>query len=241
MVRTPLFSKILLFLLVIHSSAENTGFNVTMLPYSSKSLDPYMTRRTLKSLHTQHYQKHIKTVNAMIRTIDALEESSLEDVMRYSQRWNRPLFSNAAQAWNLAFFFKCMTSNFRPPSPKLESIIVEHFGSFDNFKKDFAAAGRSVFGSGWAWLVYDSENDSLLIRTTSGADNPLVESDAYSLVLTIDVWEHAYYLDYENRRIEYIDSYLDNLVDWMFVAENIERAKSLAIEDPEATQDQQSN
>ena len=133
---------------------------------------------------------------------------------------NVALFNNAAQSWNHQFYWQCMkSSGGGRPVGKLGAMIDSSFGSFDEFKKQFAAAGNTAFGSGWAWLVYDGKQ--LAITKTIGAGTPLVSGS--TPILTMDVWEHAYYLDYQNKRDTYIDTFLDKLVNWGFVLQNLER------------------
>lgn len=121
----------------------------------------------------------------------------------------------------VAFFRDCMSpSGGGQPSGKLMEMITSSFGSFDEFKKQFATAGNTAFGSGWAWLVYDGSK--LAVTKTIGADNPI--TDGLTPILTMDVWEHAYYLDYQNLRNKYVDTFLDKLVNWDFVAANLDKA-----------------
>lgn len=204
-----------------------TVFKVLPLPYGYNGLEPHLSNTTMRVQHDKTYRKHIMTMNAMIQTIDRLEESSIEEIMFDSHQWNRPLFHNAAQSWNLEFFFKCMTSKYHPPSPSLTKRLSKDFTSVEEFKIQFFKTGMSIFGSGWVWLVYNSSTNKLFIASTSGADNPLMENENYTPILALDVWEHAYFMDYHHRRDAYINVFLETLVDWRFVEENLVKAKKL--------------
>ncbi len=145
-----------------------------------------------------------------------------------SYQWNKPLYNQAAQCWNHDFYFKCMTSNYLPPSKSLMERISNDFGSFHRFAIEFRKAGNAAFGSGWAWLVHDATTGELFVTHTIGADNPIVLNEYYRPILAMDVWEHAYYLDYQNRRKDYTATFLKALVDWKFVEENLLRVEAEA-------------
>lgn len=212
--------------LVVFSRAE---FNTLPLPYSYKSLEPHLSREVLELHHDNYYRNYAATLNDMLRTIERLEGSSLEEVMLDSYRWNKPLYNHAAEVWNHHFYFKCMTSIHHPPSRSLLERITNDFGSFDRFEVDFRKAGNSAFGSGWAWLVYNSQSGKLFVMNTIGADNPMVQNENYWPILTMDVWEHAYYLDYQNRRKDYTKAFINSLVDWVFVEETLSRVEVEAV------------
>jgi Fe-Mn family superoxide dismutase len=161
----------------------------------------------------------------MLGTIERLEGSSLEEIMLDSYRWNKPLYNRAAQVWNHRFYFNCMTSNYHPPSRSLLERIKNNFGSFDRFELDFRKAGNSAFGSGWAWLVYDALTQKLVVTSTIGADTPMMQNENHWPILTMDVWEHAYYFDYQNRRKDYTKAFINHLVDWTFVEETLSRVE----------------
>jgi Fe-Mn family superoxide dismutase len=179
--------------------------------------------------HGNHYRNYVTTLNEMLQTIERLEESSLEGIMLDSYRWNKPLYNHAAQVWNHHFYFKCMTANYRPLSRSLLERITKDFGSFDRFETDFRKAGNSAFGSGWAWLVYNSLTGKLVVTSTIGADNPMIQNEDHWPILTMDVWEHAYYSDYQNRRKDYTKAFINFLVDWTFVEESLSRAEVEAV------------
>uniref|UniRef100_A0A7S4WK62 Superoxide dismutase n=1 Tax=Ditylum brightwellii TaxID=49249 RepID=A0A7S4WK62_9STRA len=196
------------------------------LPYGYKALEPIIGRRTLEIHHDKHHAKYVNTMNLMISGTN-LESMSLEDIIKTAAKTkNQALFNNAAQAWNHAFYWKCMSPNGGgSPQGKLAEMIISSFGSVQDFLDQFAEMGNTAFGSGWAWLVYDQKKKTLSVTKTIGADNPMTR-DGLIPILTMDVWEHAYYLDYQNLRPSYIEKFLAKLVNWDYVSDNLERAMS---------------
>mmetsp|Transcript_6845 Transcript_6845/g.13363 ORF Transcript_6845/g.13363 Transcript_6845/m.13363 type:complete len:262 (+) Transcript_6845:144-929(+) len=202
------------------------------LPYATTALEPHINHPTLEVHHGKHYKKYVDTTNSILGDgsvgIGTKKKKSLEDIIRESARQQQKsssstaLFNNAAQAWNHAFYFKCM----RPPGSSdavtattVGAAIKRSFGTYQSFRDSFVKAANTAFGSGWAWLVYDTATDALLVTKTIGADNPLTTAGHVPL-LTIDVWEHAYYLDYQNMRATYVDAFVDKLINWEFVEQN---------------------
>lgn len=191
------------------------------LPYSLDALEPHISRRTLAAHHGHHHAAYVEKTRALVRNTP-LESASLDEIVRSSVRAT-PLFNSAAQAWNHAFYWQCM----RPggggeAQGALAKLIKDQFGSRSAFSQQFVTSAGDQFGSGWAWLVLDGSR--LRIVATSNADTPLVTTQVP--LLTIDVWEHAYYLDFQHRRLDYITAFLAHLVDWNFVNENLTRALS---------------
>jgi superoxide dismutase, Fe-Mn family len=191
------------------------------LPYANDALEPYISRRTLAVHHGNHHAAYVEKTRALVRHTP-LESASLEEIVRSSGR-PTPLFNAAAQAWNHAFYWQCM----RPggggeAQGAVAQLIKDQFGSRSAFSQQFVAAAGDQFGSGWAWLVLDGSR--LRIVATANADTPIVTTQVP--LLTIDVWEHAYYLDFQHRRLDYIATFLAHLVDWNFVNENLSRALS---------------
>jgi len=194
--------------------ASSSKIEVQQLPYDYSALEPYISTKTMQFHHDKHYGKYIATTNQLIENTD-LASSDLITIMKKSHNTNQGLFNSAAQSWNHEFYWKCMKpSGGGEVPPKLKKAIDKSFGSVDEFRKQLAAAGNSIFGSGWAWLVETKTGDLEIVKT-GGAENPL--TDNKTPLLTIDVWEHAYYLDYQNVRSSYIDAFLDKLVNWSFV------------------------
>ena len=185
------------------------------LDYSKDGLSPIMSEETLDLHHGKHHQTYITKLNEFIKNTD-MEEMSLEKIiLKSSQDKNMAaLFNNASQHWNHNLFWKCM----KPKGggnipPRLEKRLIADFGSVENFKNEFKNAGVSQFGSGWCWLSV--KNDKLVVTKTANAANPLI--DNMRPILGCDVWEHSYYIDYRNRRPEYLEKFMENLVNWEFV------------------------
>jgi Fe-Mn family superoxide dismutase len=202
-------------------------FQLPPLPYDRTALEPHMSAQTLDIHHGKHHAAYVKNLNDLVAGTP-MASKSLEEVILESGRdiENKgKIFNNAAQVWNHPFFWQCMTpQGGSQPTGKLLEAINTAFGSPDGFKQQFKEAGVTQFGSGWAWLVLDK--GQLKITKTGNADLPMRHGQ--TALLTCDVWEHAYYLDYQNRRPDFIETFLGNLVNWAFVAENFESAQQQA-------------
>jgi Fe-Mn family superoxide dismutase len=217
-----MFVLIVITILTLCIVVSGATYDLPSLPYNTSDLQPLISSKTLEIHHGKHHAKYVNTMNSMVAGTH-LENQSLIKIMKESYNSNVPLFNNAAQTWNHSFYWKCMKpKGGGVPSGRLLKSIEASFGSFAEFRKQFTDAANSTFGSGWAWLVY--KNGALSVTKTIGADNPIVTSPGSIPILTCDVWEHAYYLDYQNMRPTYVDLFLDNLVNWDYVAENLERA-----------------
>ena len=192
------------------------------LPYSYDALEPSYSERTLRLHYDKHHRGYFdKTVKAIENT--EIADMPLERIIRMTAADpdKIALFRNAAQVWNHDMFWRSMRpSGGGRPANALAKLIDRDFGSFDKLKSVLAEAAVKQFGSGWAWLVYD--NGKLRVTATSDADTPLVEGAA--VLLAIDVWEHAYYLDYQNRRPEYVEAFFGKLANWDFAAERLAAA-----------------
>lgn len=189
------------------------------LPYDSKALEPYISAETLSFHHGKHHKAYVDNGNKLIAGTD-LEGLSIEEVIMKSAKdpSKAGVFNNAAQVWNHTFYWHSMKPNGGgKPSGKLAEKIDADFGSFDKFVEEFKTAAATQFGSGWAWLV--EENGKLKVTKTPNADLPMAHGQ--KALLTCDVWEHAYYLDYQNRRPDYVATFLDKLVNWDFAAKNL--------------------
>lgn len=200
------------------------AFELPPLPYPMNALEPHMSARTLEFHHGKHHKAYVDNANKMVQDTP-LAGKSLEEVIQATAKDDSKagVFNNVAQIWNHNFFWKSM----RPkgggrPTGDLARAIDESFGAYDKFREAFKAAGATQFGSGWAWLVF--EGGKLKVTKTANAVNPLVQGG--KPLLTYDVWEHAYYLDYQNRRPDFIDAFIDHLVNWDFAAENLVRARA---------------
>ena len=190
-------------------------FELPKLDYSNDALAPIMSAETLDLHHGKHHQTYITNLNKFIKDTE-MEDMSLEDIIKSSSKDSSKagIFNNASQHWNHNLFWKCMKPNGGGGLPsRLEKKLIEDFGSVDKFKEDFKQAGITQFGSGWCWLSLN--NDKLVVTKTANAVNPLI--DNIKPILGCDVWEHSYYIDYRNRRPEYLDKFVENLIDWEFV------------------------
>ncbi|OSQ40545.1 superoxide dismutase [Thalassospira mesophila] len=189
------------------------------LPYAYDALAPYMSAETLEFHHDKHHNAYVQTGNKLLEG-SGLEGKSLEELVlaTYADKSKGKLFNQVGQHWNHIEFWKMMKPNGGGNIPgELEKKIIEDFGSIEKFKEDFTAAGVGQFGSGWAWLVQDKDSGKLTTTNSPNAENPLVTG--HKVLLGCDVWEHSYYIDYRNKRPDYLKAFLDNLVNWEYVAE----------------------
>lgn len=187
------------------------------LPYAKNALEPHISENTINFHYGKHHQAYVTNLNKLIAGTE-LEGKTLEEIVKSS---TGGVFNNAAQVWNHTFYWNSMKPNGGgKPTGDLLTKIEADFGSFDNFATEFTTAGATQFGSGWAWLVL--EDGKLKVTKTANAETPLTTSA--TPLLTMDVWEHAYYLDFQNARPTYMESFLSNLVNWDFVAENLKNA-----------------
>ena len=190
------------------------AFTLPALPYAPEALEPSISARTMGFHHGKHHQTYVDNLNKLAAG-GKMVGLPLEDIIR--QTAGKPdqaaVFNNAAQVWNHTFFWKSMKPNGGgAPTGKLAERIKATFGGVDEFKKAFLEAGLAQFGSGWVWLV--QEGDALKIVKTSNADTPLAHKQ--TALLTCDVWEHAYYLDHQNRRKDFVEAFLNHLANWEF-------------------------
>jgi Fe-Mn family superoxide dismutase len=184
------------------------------LPYPRDALQPHISAETLDYHYGKHHQAYVDNLNKQIAGTDHADKP-LEDIVRSS---SGGVFNNAAQVWNHTFYWNCLSpSGGGEPTGKLAEAIVQAFGSFEQFKEQFTQTALTTFGSGWAWLVQRPDGQLALV-STSNAATPLTGSD--TALLTCDVWEHAYYVDYRNARPKYLEAFW-KLVNWSFVAERM--------------------
>ena len=199
-------------------------FELPPLPWDESALAPVISQRTIALHHGKHHATYVKKLNELVAGTRFVQ-MPLELVIASSVggEENRKIFNNAAQAWNHTFFWNCL----RPkgggaPTKSIAKRIDHDFGGYASFREQFAKAAVECFGSGWAWLV--SRSGKLEILATSNAGTPITMGA--TPLLALDVWEHAYYLDYENRRPEFVDAVIDRLLNWEFAAEQLEKAQS---------------
>ena len=196
------------------------SFELPSLPYANDALTPYMSAETLDFHHGKHHQTYVTNLNNLLKDHE-LQSSSLEDIVVKTSKdaSMAGIFNNAGQHWNHILFWQCMKPNGGGSIPsELEGRLNSDFGSVEQFKEAFIQAGTTQFGSGWAWLAID--NGKLVVTKSPNASNPLV--DGMKPILGCDVWEHSYYIDYRNKRPDYLKAFLDSLVNWEFVASQLD-------------------
>ena len=185
------------------------------LPYAKNALEPHISARTLEFHHDKHHKAYVDNANKLLEGTD-LARLDLEAIIKKAagDPSKAGIFNNAAQVWNHSFYWKCMKAGGGgAPTGAIAQKIDADFGSYEKFVEAFKNAGATQFGSGWAWLVLDGS--SLKITKTPNAENPMVQG--MKPLLVVDVWEHAYYLDYQNRRPDYLTTFADKLISWDFV------------------------
>lgn len=193
------------------------AFTLPSLPFSRSALEPIISAETLEFHYGKHHQAYLNNLNGLVEGKPEATMPLDELIMKAEGA----VFNNAAQVWNHSFYWNCLKpGGGGEPSGALLEAIDRDFGSFDAFKEEFSGAAAKLFGSGWAWLVLDG--GKLKITQTSNADLPMKHGQ--TALLTIDVWEHAYYIDYRNARPKYIEAVFDNLLNWDFAEQNLARA-----------------
>ncbi len=183
------------------------------LPYAMDALEPHMSRETLEYHYGKHHKTYVDKANGLLPGTE-FEHMPIEDIIRKA---SGPIFNNVAQIWNHSFFWNCLTPNGGEPSAALAAELSKAFGSVDDFKQKFTDTAINTFGSGWAWLVKKADG-TLDVVSTSNAGNPL--TDGHTPLLTCDVWEHAYYIDYRNARPKFLEAFWA-LCNWSFVERNL--------------------
>jgi superoxide dismutase, Fe-Mn family len=197
----------------------STPIELPELPYAQNALDPVISANTLSFHYGKHHKTYVDTLNKLVVGTE-FADMPLEKIIKATagNADKAAIFNNAAQVWNHNFYWKSLKpKGGGEPPQELKQLIEASFGSVEKCKKDFSAAAVGQFGSGWAWLV--KEGDKLKIAKTGNAANPLGSSQ--TALLTVDVWEHAYYLDYQNRRVDHVNAVLDKLINWDFAAQNL--------------------
>lgn len=202
-------------------------FELMPLPYAKDALEPYMSKETVDYHYEKHHKKYVENLNKLIKNT-AYENDTLLNIVEASksQYKNADIFNNAAQVWNHDFFWNSMvpTTSYSISTVALQR-LSDAFGSLSSFKEQFVETAKKEFGSGWIWLVMDSSKQ-LLITKTHDAYNPIVEGP-HTPLLCCDVWEHAYYLDYKNRRELMVMNFLNKLANWKFFEQNLDKALNL--------------
>ena len=195
------------------------SISLPALPFAQNALEPHISAKTLSFHYEKHHNGYVNNTNKFIAGTE-FETLSLEEIMQKSagDASKAGIFNNSAQVWNHSFYWNCLEGNGGgQPGGEIAERIKADFGSYEKFVEEFKTAGATQFGSGWAWLVLDG--DKLKITKTANADTPKVHG--LKPLLMVDVWEHAYYLDYQNRRPDYLSIFIDNLINWDFVNSNL--------------------
>ncbi len=198
------------------------SFTLPSLPYSTNALaDRGMCQETLELHHGKHHAAYVTNLNGLVEKNDALKGKSLEELIKlsYNKEDLTPVFNNAGQVWNHTFFWSCLAPNGGGIPAKLEQKLVADFGGVDQFKAQFKAAAVGQFGSGWAWLIQKADG-KLAITKSLNAGTPIATNEGTPL-LVLDVWEHAYYVDFRNRRPDFTDNFLNRLANYEFAAANL--------------------
>lgn len=194
------------------------AFELPSLPYAPNALAPHISEQTINFHYGKHHRKYVDTLNELVAGTD-LEGKSLEDVIRSAEPGK--LFNNAGQSWNHTFYWESMSpGGGGDPEGDLRQAIEQSFGSVDEFKTTFVDKASTLFGSGWTWLA--KGDNGLEVVQTKDADLPLAHGK--TALLTIDVWEHAFYLDYQNAKPAYVETWMEHLVNWEFAATNLAKA-----------------
>jgi Fe-Mn family superoxide dismutase len=198
-------------------------FQLPDLPYAKDALVPYMSAETLEFHHGKHHRAYVNKTNELLQSEGSLNGAALSQVVRHArQNGNGKLFNNSAQLWNHSFYWQCLApAQGQKPTGRLAQLIEEGFGGVEPMLQKLQEEAVNHFSNGWAWLVLD--RDSLKITSLHDADTPLVYEGMQPL-FTLDVWEHAYYIDYRNERPRFASSVLANIVNWDFVAQNLDGA-----------------
>ena len=189
------------------------------LPFAQDALEPVISAKTLDFHHGKHHNAYVTNLNNLIQGTDLSEKSLDEIILAVAKDASKAgIYNNAAQVWNHSFYWNCMKKGGGgAPTGKIADRINQDFGSFDKFVEEFKAAGATQFGSGWAWLI--EEGGKLKVVKTANADTPMAHGQ--KALLTVDVWEHAYYLDFQNRRPDYLADFIAKLINWDFVNQNL--------------------
>ncbi len=199
-------------------------FTLPNLPYAYEALEPTMSAKTLHHHHDKHHAKYVDTLNTLMKDKPDLASATLEEVIAAAREPKNPkLFNNSAQAWNHGFFWECMTSSGGKPEGELAEAINAAFGDLEGLKAALVTEGVGHFASGWAWLV--SEGGQLKVISTHDAET-VADKDGVTAILVADVWEHAYYLDYQQDREGFLKGWFDKIVNWDFAAKQFEASKA---------------
>eukprot|EP00918_Siedleckia_nematoides_P011457 GHVU01025195.1.p1 GENE.GHVU01025195.1~~GHVU01025195.1.p1 ORF type:complete len:207 (+),score=33.07 GHVU01025195.1:111-731(+) len=206
---------------MLRTSARRLAHSLPSLPYAASALEPFISRETLNYHHGKHHNAYVTKLNQLIEGDSSLAHRSLEELIKTK---DGIVFNQAAQIWNHTFYWNSLSpTGGGAPTGAIASKIAADFGGFDNFKQRFSEASLGHFGSGWTWLVLDPKDDKLKIVSGHDAVNPMKDGSGEA-ILTCDLWEHAYYVDYRNDRPKYVEAWW-NRVNWDFASQNLSLAK----------------
>jgi Fe-Mn family superoxide dismutase len=206
----------------ISDSGGRMKFTLAPLPFAEDALEPHISQRTVNIHYHKHHKGYLSKLDKALVN-DHRRTMTLEGIIRSA---DGPVFNSAAQVWNHSFYWQSIKpgGNKKPGTGPFFEQVIADFGSFDALQKQLGAVAAGEFGSGWGWLVYDDVTTSLQVISTTDAENPLLS--ACTPLLTVDVWEHAYYLDYQNEREKYLDAAIKHLINWDFAAQNFQQCGS---------------
>lgn len=205
-----------------HSNQKLYPFVLPELPFDKKAFEPHFSAETFEYHHEKHHNTYVVNLNNLLNDNKEMAELDLESIIWASRSSNVAIFNNAAQVWNHSFFWHSIHPNGGgQPTGEILEQINQDFGSWDRFVTEFKQAALTQFGSGWAWLCY--KNGKLHIVKTANAETPI--TDGYEPIIACDVWEHAYYIDYRNRRADYVTTFLDHMINWEFASLHLAKAK----------------
>ena len=206
-----------------HSNQEKFPFELPELPYEKDAFEPHFSPETFDYHHGKHHNAYVTNLNNLLEDNREMHGLDLEQIIKTSHNTNNAIFNNAAQIWNHTFFWHSIKPGAGGiPTGDMLDKINKDFGSYEEFAKQFKQAALTQFGSGWAWLVLNNKNDKLEIVKTANAETPL--TDDMAPLIACDVWEHAYYIDFRNRRPDYVSIFLDHMVNWDFASMHMHRA-----------------
>jgi len=203
-----------------HSNQAEYPFKLPELPFAKDAFIPHFSAETFEYHHEKHHNAYVTNLNNLIQDNQELIGMNLEQIIKTSFNTNAAIFNNAAQVWNHSFFWHSIKpSGGGKPSGIMLEYLERDFGSYEEFVAQFKQAALTQFGSGWAWLVYS--NNKLSIVKTANAETPITQS--MSPLLACDVWEHAYYIDYRNKRPDYVSTFIDHMINWTFASMHLEK------------------
>ena len=206
------------------SNQERYPFVLPKLPFEKNAFEPHFSVETFEYHHEKHHNTYVTNLNNLLKDHHDMHDMSLEEIIIKSYNNNPAIFNNAAQIWNHSFFWHSIKPNAGGrASDGILDQIKKDFRSYEEFTLQFKQAALTQFGSGWAWLVYNTNKESLEIIKTSNADTPITTEGLFPL-LACDVWEHAYYIDYRNKRPDYISVFIDHMINWDFAQMHLYRA-----------------